>query len=555
MSVAVRLSEGVDEAPAPAKGVAIDASLREAPAVPSQECSTPSVTSPAAASEIREGDIIGGKYRIGRFLGAGAMGTVYAAHHALLAQDVAIKFLVPEALGHSDAIGRFVREARATATIKSEHVVRIFDVALRDGRTPYIVMEYLEGCDLSAWLRVRGRPEIEVAVDFILQACDAIAEAHELGIIHRDLKPANLFAVQRGGNAFSIKVLDFGISKAAGLVSSTAAPWAARPGAVITEEKIPIGSPCYMSPEQMESARDVDPRTDIWALGVTLCELATGRLPFEGQSLVQVYSVIQSGVPLHLREAAPHLPKGLEAVIHRCLSKERDKRYATVRDLATALAPFGSAEARTYAERMHRSSRSTPAERFDAPPPMQERPPRRDASRPDATLLSASSRPDPGVSRGRGRSTAAVLFFLGLLATLPLMWLRPEASVPAPLAIASIGASSAARAAAETPVEPAASPPRERLPPAPEPVLQTGHPVSTRPAGSPAGLPMSAAPPALSSPVSAPVSVPAGALAPRRAAPPAPALDAADSSALGRAGSLPVPAPSSSEWSPPDVQK
>jgi serine/threonine-protein kinase len=172
-------------------------------------------------------------------------------------------------------------------------------------------MEYLEGCDLAAWLHTYGRLEVAVAVAFILQACDAIAEAHDLGIIHRDIKPANLFAVQRLGVVATIKVLDFGVSKAAGLVPSTAAATeGAVGGAIITQERVPIGSPCYMSPEQMESARDVDARTDIWALGVTLCELVTGRLPFEGQSLVQVYSRIKSGGRLRLRDSSPHLPRG-----------------------------------------------------------------------------------------------------------------------------------------------------------------------------------------------------------------------------------------------------
>jgi serine/threonine-protein kinase len=303
---------------------------------------------------VREGEVVEGRYRIGRLLGSGAMGTVFAAHHILLDQKVAIKFLVPESLGHSDSVARFLREARATATIKSEHVVRVLDVALRDGGVPYIVMEYLEGRDLAAWLRIHGAPEAHVAVDFVLQACDAIAEAHELGIIHRDLKPANMFAVQRDGVVETIKVLDFGISKAPGLVSSTAPPGEWRPGAVVTEERTPIGSPCYMSPEQMESARDVDHRTDIWALGVTLCELVTGHLPFEGQSLVQIYALIKSGLRLRWREDAP---SGLEAVIRKCLEPERDRRYGSVRDLQAALAPFGLPPTAATAERIRRSER------------------------------------------------------------------------------------------------------------------------------------------------------------------------------------------------------
>jgi serine/threonine-protein kinase len=301
---------------------------------------------------VREGEVVADKYRIGKQIGSGAMGTVFAAHHLLLDQKVAIKFLVPEALGHSDAVARFVREARAAVAIKSEHVVRVLDVALLEGGAPYIVMEYLEGCDLAAWLHVYGRMEVAVAVQFVLQACDAIADAHDLGIIHRDIKPANLFAVQRLGVVETIKVLDFGVSKAAGLfASATSATEGGPGGAVITQERVPIGSPCYMSPEQMESARDVDCRTDIWALGVTLCELVTGHLPFEGQSLVQVYSRIKSGARLRLRDGSPHMPRALEAVILKCLETDREDRYRNVGELAMALAAFGSNLGATYPER------------------------------------------------------------------------------------------------------------------------------------------------------------------------------------------------------------
>jgi eukaryotic-like serine/threonine-protein kinase len=305
---------------------------------------------------VREGEVLAGKYRIGKVLGAGAMGTVVAAHHLLLDQKVAIKFLVPEALGHPQAVARFMREARATVRLRSEHVVRVLDVAVLEGGAPYIVMEYLEGCDLAGWLGQRGALPIGQAVDFILQACDAIAEAHELGVIHRDVKPANLFAVQRAGVAVSIKVLDFGISKTEGVVPTTLTPSEFKAAEVKTEERTMIGSPFYMSPEQMESARDVDSRTDIWALGVTLCELVTGKLPYEGKSIVQVYSRIASQAPLRLRDSSPHLPAGLEAIILKCLSKNPEGRYRSVKELATALAEFGSGRAAKAVDRAARQA-------------------------------------------------------------------------------------------------------------------------------------------------------------------------------------------------------
>jgi serine/threonine-protein kinase len=316
---------------------------------------------------VREGEVVAGKYRLGEVLGSGAMGTVFGAHHLLLDQKVAIKFLIPEALGHADAIIRFLREARAAVRIKSEHVVRVLDVAVLESGAPYLVMEYLEGCDLAVWLQRHGRLQAEAAVDFILQACDAIAEAHGLGIIHRDVKPANLFAVQHLGVVQSIKVLDFGISKAAALVSATQAPSETPQGGVITQEKMPIGSPCYMSPEQMESARDVDARTDIWALGVTLWELVTGHVPFEGESLVQVYSRIKSGSRLRLRDSSPHVVRGLESVMLKCLEPDRDHRYASVSELAAALVPFGSNRAATYVERMDRAERPSDLGPTDSP--------------------------------------------------------------------------------------------------------------------------------------------------------------------------------------------
>jgi serine/threonine-protein kinase len=353
---------------------------------------------PEAPIQVREGEVVGGKYRVGKVLGSGAMGTVFAAHHVLLDQPVAIKFLVPAALGHSDSVLRFLREARATATIRSKHVVRVLDVALLDGGAPYIVMEYLEGRDLAGWLRHHGRPEVPLAVDFVLQACDAIAEAHDLEIIHRDLKPANLFAVERFGLFETIKVLDFGISKAAHMAASTSAPGEWRSGAIITEESVPIGSPCYMSPEQMESARDVDHRTDIWALGVTLCELVTGQLPFDGQSLVQVYSRIKSGIRPRLRDMAPDVPPGLGAVILKCLEPDRERRYASVAQLATALAPFGSSEGRALADKLARARHGPGASAGDSPRGGVDSP-RKAADSPRAATPSPRVLEVPGVDR------------------------------------------------------------------------------------------------------------------------------------------------------------
>jgi serine/threonine-protein kinase len=191
---------------------------------------------------VREGEVFAGKYRIDAIIGSGAMGIVVSARHLLLQKKVAIKFLRLERLDRGDAISRFVEEARAADRIKSKHVVHISDVDVLDGGPPYIVMEYLEGSDLAGWLRERGPLGVEAAVDFLLEASEALAEAHKHGIVHRDLKPANLF-VHRSGGAEIIKILDFGISKRAHLVPQTLDLADAEAIADVTQSKMVLGSP------------------------------------------------------------------------------------------------------------------------------------------------------------------------------------------------------------------------------------------------------------------------------------------------------------------------
>jgi eukaryotic-like serine/threonine-protein kinase len=309
-----------------------------------------------------EGEVLAGKYRIINVIGAGGMGRVFLAHHLLLDKEVAIKLFRPGA----DAVGRFVRELRATARIRSEHAVRVLDGGVLDDGAAYLVMERLEGCDLAAWLNTYGPLPLEKAVDFVLQACDAIAEAHELGIIHRDIKPANLFAVQSGA-VETIKVLDFGLCIGTMPLSPTTDGADAQSGEAITEDIVYgdplfIGSPFYMSPEQLEG-ENVDRLSDIWALGITLCELVTGRPPFSGTSLLQVYSRMVASARPSLRKSSPHVPEDLEAVILKCLERDRGKRYGSVAELATALVPFASSHAASHvapSERPSSGSRGAP---------------------------------------------------------------------------------------------------------------------------------------------------------------------------------------------------
>jgi serine/threonine-protein kinase len=293
---------------------------------------------------VREGDLLAGKYRIDKVLGAGGMGVVVAAHHIHLDDKVAIKFLHPQTLANREAVARFAREARAAVKIKSEHVARVSDVGTLENGAPYMVMEYLEGRDLSAWLE-KGPLPVDQAVEFVLQAAEAIAEAHALGIVHRDLKPANLFVIRRADGVLSVKVLDFGISKATSLAGSGA-------GFDMTKTTAVMGSPLYMSPEQMQSSKDVDARSDIWALGVILYELLTGASPFIAVTLPEVVARIMATAPGPLRDKRQDAPPGLEQVILRCLEKDRGKRYASIGELAVALLPFAPKRARASVERI-----------------------------------------------------------------------------------------------------------------------------------------------------------------------------------------------------------
>jgi serine/threonine-protein kinase len=288
---------------------------------------------------VRPGTVLAGKYRIERVLGQGGMGVVVAAEHLQLAQRVALKFLLPEACSNGQAVARFLREARAAVQIQSEHVARVSDVGQLETGAPYMVMEFLQGSDLGAVLAARGPLPVPEAVDYVLQAGEAIAEAHSLGIVHRDLKPANLFLTQRRDGSPLVKVLDFGISKAT----------QADAGMNLTATSAVMGSPYYMSPEQVRSAKDVDARADIWALGVILQELVAGSPPFVAETASALFASIIADTPASVRVARPDLPVALEQLIARCLEKDRNRRFANMAELAFALGPFAPQSANSVA--------------------------------------------------------------------------------------------------------------------------------------------------------------------------------------------------------------
>jgi serine/threonine-protein kinase len=292
-------------------------------------------------SPVSVGDLLAGKYRIERILGVGGMGVILVAHHTELDERVALKVLRPDAAITPETAARFMREARAAAKIRSEHVARVYDVGTLAGGAPYLVMEYLEGADLSEVLVDRGPLSVEDALDYVLQGCEALAEAHLAGIVHRDIKPANLFLSKRADGSPCLKLLDFGISK----VTSQA---------TMTHAHALMGSPLYMSPEQLNSPSDVDASTDIWSVGVTLYELLSGQSPFDAPSIPALIAAITQQAPRKLSKIVATVPPGLEAVIRRCLEKDRRARFDDVGALALALAPFAARRSQVSVERTAR---------------------------------------------------------------------------------------------------------------------------------------------------------------------------------------------------------
>lgn len=288
------------------------------------------------------GDVVADKYALGEVLGRGAMGCVMSAEHLLMQRKVAIKFV----LGFSsnpNAADRFVREARVTQSLQDEHVVRVYDLGVLDNGTPYLVMEHLEGQDLAQLLDANHRFPVDTSVDYVLGACEALAEAHAAGIVHRDIKPSNLILTQRKNGTPLIKVVDFGISK---VLDDDEEVEKSLTGSVAM-----LGSPLYMSPEQIRSAKTIDARADVWALGVTLYTCLTGEAPFDGEGVHGVCASIVADPPRPFPEDLT-LPDGLEEVLSRCLAKRPEERTASVVVLAAELSPFASKRGKLSADRI-----------------------------------------------------------------------------------------------------------------------------------------------------------------------------------------------------------
>jgi len=260
------------------------------------------------------------------------MGAVYAALDLDLSRRVAVKLLLPHVASVPQAVTRFINEGRAAARIEGEHVARVFAA----GRTPdglaYMVLELLEGMDLASFLRQHPRMPVGQAVDYVLQALEAVAEAHHHGIVHRDLKPGNLFLARRSNGTEMVKVLDFGISKVTDPLME--------PDHALTSTRAMLGSPLYMSPEQLRSAKSVDRRSDMWSLGVILYEMLTGALPFRGESMGELFAAILEQDPVPVGQHRSDVPPELQATVAACLQRDPQRRMADAYQLASALAPF-----------------------------------------------------------------------------------------------------------------------------------------------------------------------------------------------------------------------
>jgi eukaryotic-like serine/threonine-protein kinase len=336
---------------------------------------------------IERGTVVLEKYCVDSVIGRGGMGLVIKAWHLGLDEEVAIKMLRDDVAIADETITRFIREAQAAAKLKSEHIARIIDVGRFGDGKPYLVMEFLEGQDVGQLIAEHGRLQPSLAIDLVIQACEALAEAHSLGIVHRDIKPTNLFLTSRPDGSVLLKILDFGISKSpSGAELSLTQTWSL------------LGSPAYMSPEQMRSARHVDARTDIWSLGAVLYEAIEGRRPFQAESFSEMCVMVAVDPPAPMTAT----PRELVSIIERCLAKSPAERYASVADLACDLACLAREpdKAQVLVDRMYRMLRRGALRRTPAGGvPTGQLPPVASATPPGLPAVDALGRTPPGGMR------------------------------------------------------------------------------------------------------------------------------------------------------------
>ena len=288
------------------------------------------MTEAEGAANTRVGKILGGKYRLVRLLGAGGMGEVYEAQHELIGRRFAIKFLHPQLASNSEVVARFQREAQAAGGLENENIAAVVDAGTADDGAPYLVMEYLDGEDLAHLLMRGGALPLSRAVFIMIQACRGLAAAHGRGIVHRDLKPENLYICRRNDGSDLVKVLDFGIAKLHTGRASTS----------LTQTGTTMGTPYYMSLEQARGAKEVDHRTDIYALGVILYEMLSGAKPHPGESYNAILYHVLTQEPAPLDSMRPDLPPSLSAIVQKAMAREPGDRYASVAEFMEALIPL-----------------------------------------------------------------------------------------------------------------------------------------------------------------------------------------------------------------------
>lgn len=299
------------------------------------------------------GSTFAGRYRVQGLLGEGGMGLVLRAEQLPGGRPVALKILTAEAAAVGESVARFRQEAQIASRIRNVHVVSVLDFGEAEGGRQYIAMELLEGIDLAALIEERGQLPMREAVALVMQGCAGVAAAHAQGLIHRDLKPANLFLARREGLPPVVKVLDFGLSKSLDTEAVR-----------LTQTSMAMGTPLYMSPEQIVATKHVDARCDQHAMGMILFELLTGHPPYEVASVTALAVAIATHPPPSARAHVPELPAALDKVIQRALAKRPEDRFADLGKLAQAMAPFAPAGADLFARMIEDTL--TPIRRPDA---------------------------------------------------------------------------------------------------------------------------------------------------------------------------------------------
>ncbi|MGC4065292.1 MAG: serine/threonine-protein kinase [Polyangiaceae bacterium] len=274
------------------------------------------------------GDVIDGRFRLERVLGTGGMGIVYLATDLSIDRQVAVKILRSTVIQSEEARIRLQREMEVLARLKSPHIAEYHSSGYLSDHSPYLVIEYLNGCDLRSELRLRGTIPIPEACAYLLQACRGMKVAHEQNIVHRDLKPHNLILTTVGERRI-VKVVDFGIAKVLGEADLG-----------LTASDTAVGTPLYMCPEQLLGPRRITTRSDLWSLGVILYELISGTSPFADDSPGAVIAAITMDEPVPIRQLLPETPKELAELIHRALQKRPERRLATIDAMAETLSRF-----------------------------------------------------------------------------------------------------------------------------------------------------------------------------------------------------------------------